>query len=55
MKELSSIATHAGLETRIVRSYKGMEPVIEFMNQFFLASGVGEEEEVRPKRPVPMF
>jgi hypothetical protein len=31
-----------------------MAPVIEFMNQIFLASGAGEEEEPRPKRPAPM-
>jgi hypothetical protein len=32
-----------------------MASAIEFLSRIFLASGVGEEEEPRPKRPVPMF
>ena len=55
IEEPSSIATKPGLEKRIIRSFKAMEPVIEFLNQIFLVSGAGEEEEPRPKRPAPMF
>jgi uncharacterized protein (TIGR02453 family) len=55
VEEKSSIATQVGLEKRIIRSFKAMGPVIEFMNQIFLDRGDGEEEEGRPKRPVPMF
>jgi uncharacterized protein (TIGR02453 family) len=55
VEEPSSIATQAGLEKRIIRSFKAMEPAIEFMNRIFLDSGAGEEEEARPKRPAPMF
>jgi uncharacterized protein (TIGR02453 family) len=52
----SSIATQPGLEKQIVKAFKAMAPAIEFMNQIFLASGAGEEEqERRPKRPAPMF
>jgi hypothetical protein len=43
------------LSSRIIRSFKAMAPVIEFLNQIFLESGAGEEEGSRPKRPVPMF
>jgi hypothetical protein len=49
------LATQPGLEKLIIRSFKAMAPVIEFMNQIFLASGAGEEEDRRPKRPVPVF
>ena len=56
LEQESSIATRPGLEKRIVRSFKAMAPVIEFLNEIFLASAAGEEEEEpRPKRPAPMF
>jgi hypothetical protein len=51
----SSIATQPGVEKLIIRSFRAMAPVIEFMNQIFLASVAGEEEEPQPKRPAPMF
>jgi uncharacterized protein (TIGR02453 family) len=51
----SSVATQPGLEKLIVRSFNAMAPAIEFMNQIFLTSDPAEEEEPRPKRPVPMF
>ncbi len=51
----SSVATKPGLEKVIIKSFNAMAPVIEFMNQIFLASAAGEEEEPRPKRPAPMF
>ena len=55
VEQKSSIATQPDLEKRIIRSIKAMAPVIEFLNQIFLDGGAGEEEESRPKRPVPMF
>lgn len=54
-EQQSSIATQPGLEKLIIRSFKAMAPVIEFLNQIFLASDIGGEEEPRPKRPAPMF
>jgi uncharacterized protein (TIGR02453 family) len=50
-----SIASKPGLEKLIIKSFKAMAPAIEFMNEILLASVSGEEEEPRPKRPVPMF
>ena len=55
IEQKSSIAMQPGLEKRIIRSFKAMAPVIEFLNQIFVARGAGEEEEPRPKRPAPMF
>jgi uncharacterized protein (TIGR02453 family) len=51
----STVATQPGLDKRIVRSFKAMAPPIEFINQIFLTSEAGDEEEPRPKRPAPMF
>jgi uncharacterized protein (TIGR02453 family) len=50
------LATQPGLDKLIVKSFKAMAPMIEFVNQIFLESSPGEEpEERRPKRPTPMF
>jgi uncharacterized protein (TIGR02453 family) len=52
----TSVALKPGLEKLLVKSFKAMAPMIEYVNQIFLANATGgEEDQRRPKRPEPMF